>query len=128
MGLILSSNFLLGLNFHFLKTVHPTPASATIAATTMIMMNVVLLIPAILSSPESVLAEAADAEEEAVTWTTVELREAVTMVVRVTEDGAAEADDSSAEGEGDAIAATGTAELAGSENDSSEVETTSALG
>jgi hypothetical protein len=85
---------------------------------------VVLLIPAILSSPASLLAAAAEADEEAVTWITVELREAVTtVVVRVAEDGEGVADDSSAEGEGEASAASGTSELTGVE--SSELDATS---
>jgi hypothetical protein len=74
----------------------------------MMMIKVVLLIPAILSFPESLFDAAAEAEEEAVTRTTVELREAVTTVVRVTDDAEGEgvAEDSSAgEGEGEAMAA-----------------------
>ena len=82
MGRIFSSNFLLGLNFHFLNTVHPAPIRATTAATTMMMINVVLLSPAIFSGSSLAAAAEADAEAEAVTRTTVELREAVTTVVR----------------------------------------------
>lgn len=52
------------------------------------MMNVVLLIPAIFSGSSFSLLAAADAEadEEAVTRTTVELREAVTTLVWVMDD------------------------------------------
>jgi hypothetical protein len=92
-GLIFSSNLLLGPNLSFLNTVHPIPARATIAATTMIAMNVVLGNPAIFSSVVAAAAEA-DAEAEAVTWTTVELREAVTTLVwtdRAVEAGAEDA-------------------------------------
>jgi len=92
-GLIFSSNFLLGPNLDFLNTVHPIPARATTAATTMIAIKVVLGNPAIFSSVLAAAAEA-DAEAEAVTWTTVELREAVTTLVctvRAVEVGAVEA-------------------------------------
>jgi len=90
----------------------------------MITIKVVLLIPAILSSPALLLAAAAEADDEAVTWITVELRDAVTtVVVRVAEDGEGVADDSSAEGEGEARAASGTSELTGVE--SSELDATS---
>jgi hypothetical protein len=47
----------------------------------MMTMKVVLLIPAIFSGSELAAAADAEAEEDAVTWTTVELREAVTTVV-----------------------------------------------
>lgn len=70
----------------------------------MIMMKVVLLSPAIFSGSDS-LAEAAvaDAEDEAVTRTTVDEREAVTTVVCVTEVGVALLlmDDSTSDDEGD---------------------------
>jgi len=59
----------------------------------MIAMKVVLGNPAIFSSVLAAAAEA-DAEAEAVTWTTVELREAVTTLVctvRAVEVGAVEA-------------------------------------
>lgn len=56
--------------------------SATTAATTMMMMKVVLLSPAIFSGSSLAAAAEAKADAEAVTRTTVELREAVTTVVR----------------------------------------------
>lgn len=80
-------------------------------------MKVVLLSPAIFSGSSLLDAAAeAEAEEEAVTRTTVELRDAVTTVVRVMDDreeGEAEemssADDSTADGEGEAEAAAASA-------------------
>lgn len=86
----------------------------------MMMMNVVLLSPAIVSGLAVLAADEAEADSEAVTRTMVELREAVTTVVWVIEDRvdaseelAMSAEDSIADGEGDAAAAEASAEGTG---------------
>jgi hypothetical protein len=92
--------------------VNPTAASATTAATTITMMKVVLLRPAIFSGSLLAAAAEADAEAEAVTRTTVELRDTVRTVVcveRAIDDGLGEA--SSEVGEASASATTGSAEV-----------------
>ena len=116
-GRIFSSNRRLGLSFHLRKTVHPAATSATTDATTMMIIKVVLFSPAIFSGSSLLAALDAEAEDEAVTRTTVELREAVTTVVWVTDDrddGADElamsAEDAAADGEGEAAAASGSAD------------------
>lgn len=81
------------------------------------MMNVVLFNPAIFSGWSLLAALDADADEEAVTRTTVEDREAMTTVVRVTDDwdettldeGTMSADESTGDGEGEGEAATAAA-------------------
>lgn len=45
MAIIFESNLLLGLNFHFLKAVHPIAARPTTEATTIIAMSAGLLSP-----------------------------------------------------------------------------------
>ena len=63
MGIIFESNLLLGLNFHFLKAVHPIAARPTTEATTMIAMRADLLSPDELVDELSA-SEVADAVED----------------------------------------------------------------
>ena len=63
-GFILLSNLLLGFNFHFLKAVHPAPASPTTHATTMMMISVVLPIPVDLVDDDAAASVAEDVAEE----------------------------------------------------------------
>lgn len=67
-GFIFSSNFLLGLNFHFLNPHQPRIAKPTTTATTITMIMVVLFIPVVLL-PE--LAASAEAEVLSVLETVV---------------------------------------------------------
>ena len=85
MGFILSSNRLLGFNFHFLKAVQPAAAKPTIEAATMIAMRVVLLIPDLEDVVASAATEAVE-EAEAVLETVV-TRATVECVITVVERG-----------------------------------------